>query len=109
MILEERAQKMHILLTDAFLRDRSDVARPEGVEMRFLSYVHQGRRGLGAALDGRLLGLMEDQSSYPGSLDDLVSAGGDRLVGAHQEIAASGEALDAAAISFLPPLARSSK
>ncbi len=76
--------------------------------MRFLRFRNQGREGLALA-DGReARGLYADDSRYPGSLADIIGAGGDAL-GRAAGLLRGGEAVDLDAIEFLPPLGQTGK
>lgn len=72
--------------------------------MKFIEYVHQGRRGLAVETpDGGLRGHLAGDAGYPGTLLSLIEAGESRLTQAGRELAGGG-AVDAGAVSFLPPI-----
>ncbi|MGQ3031970.1 MAG: fumarylacetoacetate hydrolase family protein [Ferrovibrionaceae bacterium] len=76
--------------------------------MRFVTYAVQGKSGLAIEKDGRLYGVRQGGEGFPGTLDELLQNGGD-LKAAHAAIEQRGEALDADAITYLPPFQRPSK
>ena len=77
--------------------------------MKFASFTHGGRQGLGIVEgDGRLFGLTLGDEGFPGDLDDLVSRGGDALRQAGK-VLAKGREFDLDEIVFSLPLARSRK
>lgn len=71
--------------------------------MRFLTFKKGGRIGLGVADGQTLRGLLAGDSGYPGSLADLLAAGGDALASAGKALMGA-PVLDDAAIDYLPPL-----
>jgi 2-keto-4-pentenoate hydratase/2-oxohepta-3-ene-1,7-dioic acid hydratase in catechol pathway len=75
--------------------------------MRFIAFRQDGKRGLAIEQNGDLLGIFADQSSFPGTLDDIIQNGGS-LEGAAKRLA-HGRRIDAAAIEKLPPFNNPSK
>lgn len=71
--------------------------------MRFLTFKRGGRVGLGVADGETLRGRLAGDDGYPGSLAELLAAGGDALAGAGRALKAA-PVLDPAEIDFLPPL-----
>ncbi len=72
--------------------------------MRFITFRDGRRSGLGVlSADQRINGLLESDAGYPGGLHALIGRGHEALVAAHHALAA-GPRIDAAAITYLPPL-----
>ena len=77
--------------------------------MKFATFEQYGVIGLAVELlDGTLHGLTVADPRYPGSLDDLVRAGPERLAEAGAVLATAG-VLDRKAIRWLPPFTRPDK
>lgn len=76
--------------------------------MRFLSFKQGPTPGTGVSIDGRLSGLIEGQSGYPGDLLTIIRAGKAAVSSAHETLARAPE-LDPATVSFEPPVRGSSK
>ena len=77
--------------------------------MRFVAFSDSNGTGLAVEHDdGRLTGLHMAASTYPGSLEDLISDGREALKAAHRVLQSAPE-LDPAIIAYLPPLVSPSK
>jgi acylpyruvate hydrolase len=77
--------------------------------MRFVSFRGDGQDGLAIARpDGALIGLLEKDPDFPGSLLSLISAGDDALIHAGARLE-KGREIDVSRIAFLPPLQRPGK
>jgi len=78
--------------------------------MRFISFIHQGQRGLAirAPEASTLTGVLETEADYPGDLDTLVRKGEAALRAAAQTLSA-GRTLDLDAVQYAPPLQRPNK
>jgi 2-keto-4-pentenoate hydratase/2-oxohepta-3-ene-1,7-dioic acid hydratase in catechol pathway len=72
--------------------------------MLFAAFIVEGKKGLAVAgSDGTFHGLMEDDPSYPGSLDSLVRKGPQALDAAAAAFKA-GPIIDSNQVKLLPPL-----
>jgi acylpyruvate hydrolase len=73
--------------------------------MRLVNFRLNGRPGIALhRKDGALVGRFADESSYPGSIAELIARGGsEALVQAARHLEAGAE-LDAARIEYLPPI-----
>jgi acylpyruvate hydrolase len=77
--------------------------------MRFLSFESNGVRGTGVVdASGGVRGLLRGDRKFPGSLDELVTAGAQALGAAGKELAA-GSSFDPQQLRLLPPLISSPK
>lgn len=76
--------------------------------MRFFHYSENGVTGLAVSKDGIAKGILETDTSYPGSIFSLVVAGGDAFVNA-ANVLQSGQRLDLDTIRYLPPITQASK
>lgn len=78
--------------------------------MRFAAYRHNGSYGVAASarVDTGFHGLEEGAPGFPGTLDDLVEQGPVALAAAGEALLLAPE-IDLAAVTLLPPLARSEK
>jgi len=76
--------------------------------VRFVSFQQGPTPGIGVSIDGRLTGLMANQSGYPGDLLAIIQAGKAAMAAAHGKLASSPE-IDLAAVSVEPPVRGSSK
>jgi 2-keto-4-pentenoate hydratase/2-oxohepta-3-ene-1,7-dioic acid hydratase in catechol pathway len=77
--------------------------------MRFLAFSVNGRDGLAVVGDnGEHWGLMSDDSRYPGSLSDLVVAGGGALGEAASKLL-EGQVIDIEKVNVLPPFPKPNK
>lgn len=76
--------------------------------MRFISYAHAGRQGLGVETDAGVRGLFADEAGYPGSLESLIVAGGGALAAARDALSV-GRAVNLDTVEVLPPLPNPSK
>lgn len=74
--------------------------------MRFLAFTRDGVAGLAVRTDSGLAGLMAEDASYPGSLDDLIRTG--KLASAGKVLAA-GDAIDEGSITPALPFRRAGK
>ncbi len=70
--------------------------------MNFMAFSSDGREGLAASLGDRWIGLYRDEAGFPGTLDELISAGKD-LNDASRQLA-SGTSIDPASVDIQPPL-----
>ena len=70
--------------------------------MRFARIHLEGRRGLALEKDGQLTALFDDEASFPGTLDALVSKGPEAFGRAGAALA-KGQTLDAKVVGYLPP------
>ncbi|HUZ66771.1 MAG TPA: fumarylacetoacetate hydrolase family protein [Beijerinckiaceae bacterium] len=77
--------------------------------MRFATFALNGVTGLAAQKgDGALFGLTEDQSDYPGALDELIREGRPALASAHARLL-KGDRIDLGRARLAPPLAHPGK
>jgi acylpyruvate hydrolase len=77
--------------------------------MRFLSFESNGVRGTGVVdASGGVRGLLRGDKRFPGSLDELVTAGAQALGAAGKELA-SGSSFEPQQLHLLPPLTASPK
>jgi acylpyruvate hydrolase len=74
--------------------------------MRFIAFRQNRKSGLAIETDGTLIGLLEDEAGYPGSLDQIVLDGG---FSAAAQALAAGRPIDRNSIEYLPPLIRPGK
>jgi acylpyruvate hydrolase len=79
-----------------------------GSDMKFASYVQQGREGTAAEIDGRWHGFNVGTANFCGTLQSLIEAGGDALSKAAKTLAAA-PAIDLASVTLLPPLSHPEK
>jgi acylpyruvate hydrolase len=70
--------------------------------MRFAAFHSNGRPGLAVDLAAGLRGLFQDESGYPGDLEQLISRHGDLSLAA--KALARGAHIDPETVQFLPPL-----
>jgi len=76
--------------------------------MRFASYEQQGHRGIALAEGDHWRGLTAADAAFPGTLQQLVQAGGGALTRA-AEVLAAAPVVDLAAVKLLPPLSAPEK
>lgn len=77
--------------------------------MRFLAFNVDGRDGLAViGDDGEHWGVLSDDSNYPGSLSDLVVAGGSALSEAASKLL-KGQVIDIEKVNVLPPFPKPNK
>ncbi len=76
--------------------------------MRFIRFSEQGQEGLGLQVGEAITGLLASDRNFPGTLDDLVRAGGEAFASAGDALRA-GSTFDPSRIAYLPPFARASK
>jgi 2-keto-4-pentenoate hydratase/2-oxohepta-3-ene-1,7-dioic acid hydratase in catechol pathway len=76
--------------------------------MKFVSFREDGQDGLAIAKSGGVMIVSEKDAEYPGTIQSLLTAGGDALrrAGALLE---KGREIDATRIAFMPPLRRPGK
>ena len=77
--------------------------------MRFLSFRHEGRRGLAVAgPDNEYRGFVEGDAGFFGTLDQLIRSGSADLPSAGSRLSV-GNPIDLASVTLLPPLSAPSK
>jgi len=76
--------------------------------MRFVRFSLAGNEGLAVEDSGRLRGFFVTDPEFPGTLDDLVSAGGQGLTAAGEALR-NGKVISRDEISYLPLLSRAPK
>lgn len=74
--------------------------------MRFFAFTKDGVAGLALRDDNGLIGLMEGDDRYPGSLDDLIRSGG---LAEAARVLAAGQRIDEAAVTPALPFSRAGK
>ena len=76
--------------------------------MRFASYTHAGRPGLARLCGSDWRGLADGDSGFLGTLQALITAGGDALNDAGRKLA-QGPVVDMAKVTMMPPLSHPEK
>ncbi|NMY02182.1 fumarylacetoacetate hydrolase family protein [Pseudomonas sp. WS 5059] len=76
--------------------------------MRFVHFLEGSHKGLAIEQAGVLRGLSEQESGYPGTLEDLLNAGPEALQAAHRRLS-DARLLDTSKLRYLPPLERPGK
>lgn len=76
--------------------------------MRFASYMSAGRSGVALKTGGGWRGLARGDANFPGTLQELIAAGGDALAAA-AAVLAQAPAVDLAGVTLLPPLTNPEK
>lgn len=80
-----------------------------GVNLRFYSFSHQGKSGVAiAAPSGEYVGCFADDAGFPGTLDELVRSGPEKLALAGKNLL-NEKPIDLASVKLLPPLMSSAK
>lgn len=78
--------------------------------MQFAQIRANGRLGLAVRKDAHtLLGRLEDDMDYPGTLEALIARGPAALVAVGERLAQTGKPFEADAVTWLPPLAAPGK
>jgi acylpyruvate hydrolase len=77
--------------------------------MKFATFSKQGTFGIGIVDGDSVVGLFENQPSYPGSIETLIATGEDALMIAGRKLAQEGSKLSFDDIRLEPPLRRAPK